>query len=170
MQNRRGWLRLAGVSAIVALALGWASPAWAQNCPNCKTTSLFLPLSGLFFFSPTPIVPSGENGLLTGDVHVVARVEAVVGGQFLTDVYLNTAGVTGAGQTTGGMYIGTGSSKFVNVAYPPVPIIPPDPIHANFYLEAARRGGSVQLPLTFDLRFGTDGTLLASSTVSVTSD
>jgi hypothetical protein len=86
------------------------------------------------------------------------------------DVYLNMPGVTGTGQTTGGMYIGTGSNKFVNVAFPGDPIIPPDPIHANFYLEAARRGGSVQLPLTFDLRFGTDGTLLASSTVSVTSD
>ena len=125
MQNRRGWLRVAGVGAIVALALGLASPAWPQNCSKCKTTNLFLPLSGLFSWPGDPILPSGENVLLTGDVHVVARVEAVVGGQFLTDVYLNTAGVTGAGQTTGGMYIGTGSSKFVNVAYPPTPVIPP---------------------------------------------
>ena len=170
MQNRRGWLRVVGLGGIVALALGWASPAWAPNCSSCTTTNLFLPLSGLFFYPPFPIVPSGENVLLTGDVHVVARVEAVVGGKFLTDVYLNMAGVTGTGQTTGGMYIGTGSNKFVNVAFPGDPVIPPDPIHANFYVEAARRGGSVQLPLTFDLRFGTDGTLLASSTVSVTSD
>src|SRR5215469_11587307 len=170
MQNRRAWLRVAGVGAIVALALGLASPAWPQNCSKCKITNLFLPLSGLFSWPPDPILPSGENVLLTGDVHVVARVEAVVGAQFLTDIYLNMAGVTGTGQTTGGMYIGTGSNKYVNIDYPPTTVIPPDPIHANFSLEAARRSGSVQLPLTFDLRFGTDGTLLPSSTVSVTSD
>src|SRR5215831_18253291 len=103
MQNRRGWLRVAGIGAIVALALGLASPAWPQNCPSCKTTSLFLHLTRLFSWPGDPVLPSGEDVSLTGDVHVVARVEAVVGAQFLTDIYLNMARVTGTGQTTGGM-------------------------------------------------------------------
>ena len=169
MQHSQNWLRSAGIGAVVVLALSWGSPAWAPACPVCKTTNLFLTLSDVSFFPPVPIVPSGENVVLTGEVHVVTHVEAVVGGQFLTDLHLNMAGVTGTGQTTGNMYVGTGANKLVNVAFPGDPIVPPNPIRANFSLEPTNRGGSVPLPLTFFLVFGTDGTLLPSSTVSVSS-
>jgi hypothetical protein len=161
MQRRRYWLQSAGTGAVIILALSWASPAWAPQCPSCKTTSLFLSLSGLFFYPPGPIVPSGENVLLTGEVHVVTHVEAVVAGKFLTDIHLNMAGVTGGGQTTGNMYVGTGSSKLLNVVYPAGPVFPAGPIRATFSLEPTNRGANVPLPLDFALIFGTDGTLLA---------
>jgi hypothetical protein len=131
---------------------------------------LFLPLSGQIFWPGDPITPFGENVTLTGDVHVAARVVSVVGKQFLTDIYLNMAGVTGRGQTTRALYVGTGSNKFVNIAYPPDPVISPDPIHANFLLESTRRTGSIQLPLSFTLRFASNGTLLPSSTIVVSGD
>src|SRR6266478_6906092 len=131
-------------------ALSWASPAWAPGCPSCNTTSLFLPLSGLFFYPAGPGRP-GENVSLTGDVHVVSKVEAVVGGKFLTDIHLNMAGLTGTGQDTGAMYIGTGSTKFLNVAYPPSPVIPADPLLATFSIERTGRGASVPLSLKFAL-------------------
>jgi hypothetical protein len=126
-------------------------------------------LSDISLFPPTPIAP-GENVLLDGEVHVVAHVTAVVSGNFLADLYLNMAGVDGIGQTTGNKYIGTGSNKFLDVSYPPDPIIPPNPIRASFSLEPTNRGGSVPLVLDFSLRFGTDGTLLPSSTVMVASE
>ena len=170
MQNRRYWLQTAGVTAVVVLALGSASPAWAPNCSSCKTTSLFLRLSGISFYPPVPVVPAGENVLLDGEVHVVAHVTAVVSGNFLADLHLNMAGVDGIGQTTGNMYIGIGSTKFLDVAWPPGPIVPPNPIRASFSLEPTNRGGSVPLVLDFGLRFGTDGTLLPSSTVIVASE
>jgi hypothetical protein len=165
MRYRQSWLRAA--AAVVVLTVGWASPAWAQSCAVCKTTSLFLPLSGVFFYPPTPIIPQGENVSLTGKVHVVTHVVDVVGGNFLTDVYLNMAGVIGVGQTTRKMYIGTGSNKFLGVAIPTEPVIPPNPIRASFILEPTNRGGSVPLLLKFLLVLGTDGTLLPSSTVTV---
>src|SRR6266478_7662100 len=146
MRHRRYWLQSAGIGAVMILALSWASPAWAPGCPSCNTTSLFLPLSGLFFYPADPIRP-GENVSLTGDVHVVSKVEAVVGGKFLTDIHLNMAGLTGTGQDTGAMYIGTGSTKFLNVAYPPSPVIPADPLLATFSIERTGRGASV--PLSF---------------------
>jgi hypothetical protein len=48
MRNRRVWLRTAGMAAVVVLAFGWAAPASAAPCAMCKTTFLFLPLSGVF--------------------------------------------------------------------------------------------------------------------------
>jgi hypothetical protein len=167
MRYGQDWLRAAGVAAIVVLAVGWTSAAWAQSCAVCKTTSLLLPLSGVFFIPGNPVIPAGENVSLIGKVHVVTHVTAVVGGNFLTDIYLNMAGVKGVGQTTGNMYIGTGSNKVLNFAIPGDPIIPGDPLRAAFMLEPTNRGGSVPLPLTFRLVLGSDGTLLTSSTVMV---
>ena len=59
MRDRRGWLRTAGVGAVVVLAFGWMSPAWAPLCPSgcMRTTSLLLPLSGTFFYSRSPLFP-----------------------------------------------------------------------------------------------------------------
>ena len=108
MRYGQDWLRAAGVGAIVVLAVGGTSPARAQSCAVCKTTSLLLPLSGVFFIPGNPVIPAGENVSLIGKVHVVTHVTAVVGGNFLTDIYLNMAGVKGVGQTTGNMYVGTG--------------------------------------------------------------
>jgi hypothetical protein len=166
MQNRYR-LQAAAVAAVVVLALGWASPAWAPVCTGCTTTSLFLRLSGVAFYPPTPIIPAGENVALDGEVHVVAHVTAVVAGNFLADIHLNMAGLTGVGQTTGNMYIGTGSSKSLDVAYPPVPIFPPTPIRVSFSLEPTNRGGNVPLLVDLGLIFNTDGTLLPSSTATL---
>ena len=157
MRTRRYWLQAAAVTAILMLTTGWASPAWA-DCPTCKTTSLFLPVSGVFFFPPNPIIPAGEEVLLTGEVHVVAHVTAMVGGNFITDLHINMAGLVGTGQTTGNMYVGTGSNKFLDVAWPPHPVSPPTPIQATFSLESTNRGGSVPLLLDIALVFGPDGT------------
>src|SRR6202140_115023 len=68
MRYGRDWLRAAGVVAVVVLGIGWAAPAWAQNCKPCNTSFLFLPLAGVFFFPPSPVVPAGENVLLDGHV------------------------------------------------------------------------------------------------------
>jgi hypothetical protein len=89
-----------------------------------------------------------------------------VGSNQLFDAYLNMAGVDGVGQTSGSLYIGTGSNKFIGVQYPPIPITPAT-IVAIFNLEATNGCASAGLPVTFQLRFGSDGTLLAESTVSV---
>ena len=146
MRHSQNWLRSAAVAAAVVLAFSWTSPAWAPGCPECKTTSLFLTLSGVFFYPPIPILPSGENVSLTGEVHVVTHVVAVVGGNFITDVFLNIAGVTGIGQTTGNMYIGTGSNKLVNVAFPPRPVVPPIPIRAQLLPRTYQQGWQCAAP------------------------
>jgi hypothetical protein len=164
MRHGQDWLRPAGVAAVVVLALSWASPAWAPNCATCKMTGLMLRLSGTFFFPPNPVLPAGENVSLVGDAHVVTKV----GPNYVTEVYLNMAVVNGLGATTGNMYIGTGSNKFLGVQLIPNHY-PEGPIRANFTLEPADGSASVPLPLTFELVPGRDGTLLPSSTVRVTS-
>jgi hypothetical protein len=118
-------------------------------------------LSGTF--QGGPIFP-GEFVSLAGDVHVVTNV----GPNFVTDIYLNMAGVDGIGRTTGNMYIGTGSNKALAVQLVPNGY-PPSPIRANFTLETTNGLASVPLLLTFELMLGSDGTLLPSpsSTVSV---
>jgi hypothetical protein len=161
MRHRQHWLRRGGVLAVVVLAFGWVSPAWAPVCPGCKTTSLLLPLSGTFFFPPRPVFP-GENVSLAGDVHVVTHV----GPNFVADIYLNMVGVDGIGQTTGDMYIGTGSNKVLAVQLVPNGV-PPRPIRVNFTLETTNGLASVPLPLTFQLMLGSDGTLLPSPSSSV---
>jgi hypothetical protein len=120
-------------------------------------------LSGTFFYPPIPIFP-GENVSLAGDVHVVTHV----GPNFIADIHLNMAGVDGIGQTTGDMYIGTGSNKVLAVQLVPNGV-PPRPVRANFTLETTNGLASVPLPLTFELMLGSDGTLLPSpsSTVSI---
>src|SRR5205823_13902874 len=147
--------------------IGWASPAWAPPCASCKTSFLFLPLSDVFSYPAGPVVPAGENVSLDGHVLVVAHVESVVGGKFLTDIYATMAGVTGVGQTTKKVYIAVGFNKFLDVAYPADPIVPANPLLATFSIERTARGGSVPLPLTLNLALGGDGKLLPSSTVSV---
>jgi len=118
-------------------------------------------LSGTVSVPPIPVFP-GEVVSLAGDVHLVTNV----GPNFVADVYLNMAGVDGIGQTTGNMYIGTGSNKALGVQLVPNGF-PPRPIRANFTLEPTNGLASVPLSLTFQLMLGSDGTLLPSSTVSV---
>jgi hypothetical protein len=162
MRNRRDFLTGAGSVAIALAAVGWTRPAWPQACSICKTTSLLLPLSGALFLPPNPCVPAGENVSIAGDVHVVTKVRS----NQLFDAYLNMAGVDGMGQTSGSLYIGTGSNKFIGVQWPPDPITPAT-IVAIFSLEATNGCASVGLPVTFHLLFGSDGALLVDSTMSV---
>jgi hypothetical protein len=163
MRRRQHWLRAAGVGAVVALALGWASPAWAPPCTYCTTSGLMLPLSGLVFVPPNPCIgTAGESVSLVGDVHAVTKV----GLNFVADVHLNMAGVNGVGQTTGNMYIGTGSNRFLGVQLIPNQL-PGGPIRASFTLEPTDGCASVPLPLTFELVPSSDGTLQTSSTASV---
>jgi hypothetical protein len=162
MHNRRKFLAAAGSVGVAITALGWTRLAWAPLCPNCKTTSLLLPLAGAIFLPPNPCVPAGENVALAGDVHVVT----MVGVNFLTDVHLNMAGGQGTGQTSGDLYIGTGSQKFVGVQYPPNPLIPP-PLQATFTLETTNGCASLPFVVAFTAAFGSDGTLLPESTVSL---
>src|SRR5690349_19663392 len=116
MQHSENWLRRAGIGTGIVLALSWASPAWAPPCAYCKTTSVMLQLTGTSFVPPNPCVGAGGEGVsLAGEVHVVTKV----GLNFVTDVHLNMAGVSGAGQTTGNMYIGTGSNKLLSVQLTP---------------------------------------------------
>jgi hypothetical protein len=78
------------------------------------------------------------------------------------------AGVQGTGQASGNLYIGTGSQKFVGVQYPPGPIFPPGPIlPATFTLEATNGCASLPFVVVFTAAFGSDGTLLPESTVSL---
>ena len=164
MHNRRNFLAAAGSVGVAIAALGWTRPAWAPLCPGCKTTSLLLRFAGAIFYPASPIVPAGETVLLEGEVHVVAKV----GLNFLTDVYLNMAGAQGTGQTSGALYIGTGSQKFVGVQYPPAPIFPRGPVlPATFTLEATNGCASIPFLVTFTAAFGSDGTLLPESTVSL---
>jgi hypothetical protein len=147
----------------LVLAFGWASPAWAPPCTYCKTTSLMLQLTGTAFVPPNPCVgAAGESVSLAGEAHVVTKV----GLNFVTDLHLNMAGVSGVGGTTGNMYIGTGSNKFLSVQLTPNQF-PPSPVRADFTLEPTDGCASVPLPLIFELVPGSDGTLQTSSTVSV---
>ena len=157
---------LATVGLFLAMALGWASPAWAPLCTYCTTSGLLLslPSPSSVFVPPNPCVgATGESVLLAGEVHVVTRV----GLNFVTDVHLNMAGVSGVGQTTGNMYIGTGSNRFLSVQLTPNQF-PPGPVRANFNLEPTDGCASGSFSLIFELvPSGSDGTLLPSSTVSV---
>jgi hypothetical protein len=54
----RDWLRAVGVSAVVVLAIGWASLASAH-----KATSHFLNLSGVFFSSNNAIAATANTRL-----------------------------------------------------------------------------------------------------------
>jgi hypothetical protein len=152
---------------VVVLAFGWASPAWAPLCTYCTTSGLLLSLPSPSSVSvpPNPCVGAlGESVSLAGEVHVVTKV----GLNFVTDVYLNMAGVSGVGQITGNMYIGTGSNRFLGVQLTPN-LLPPGPIRANFNLEPTDGCASGSLSLSFELVPGSDGTLLPSSTVVVVS-
>jgi hypothetical protein len=111
MRDRRSRLRTAGVAAVVVLAFGWASPAWAPLCTYCTTSGLLLSLPSPSSVSvpPNPCVGAlGESVSLAGEVHVVTKV----GLNFVTDVYLNMAGVSGVGQTTGTCISGPGRTGF----------------------------------------------------------
>ena len=79
------------------------------------------------------------------------------------------AAVSGVGQTTGNMYIGTGSNRFLSVQLTPNHQYPGGPVRANFNLEPTDGCASGSLSLIFELVPGSDGTLLPSSTVSVRS-
>ena len=174
MRDRRNFLAAAGSVGVVITALGWTRPAWAPLCPSCKTTSLVFPLAGLIFFRPNPCVAAGEYVTLAGGIHVVA----VVGPNFVADIYLNTAGLQGTGQTSGGLYIGTGAQEFTDVQYPQGGgggagrVLP-----AAFTIKRTFGGiapgvdkmrcPSMPFFVAFTAAFSSDGTLLAESTVTV---
>jgi len=159
MAHRQNWLSVAGLAAVALIAFGWTTPAWAPTCWSCTTTSALLPLQGIFHVPPDPCVPAGENVPLAGEVHVVTKA----GPGVISQIHLNMAGVDGVGQTSGSMYIGTGSVNLVNV--PPEPCIT---VPANFTVETTNGCASVPLPATAELCYATDGTLLPqSSSVSI---
>ena len=162
MANLRNRLFVGSVIAAILAAFGWTTPAWAPapgTGGNSIVTSTKLPLSGIFRVPPDPCVPAGENVSLAGEVHVVTKVEPTI----IRQVHLNMAGVDGVGQTSGSMYIGTGSNKFVNLPSDPCITVP-----ANFTLETTNGCASVPLPVIAELCFATDGTLLPqSSSVSI---
>ena len=155
-------------------ALGWTRPAWAPLCPGCKTTSLLLPLARVIFFPPNPCVTTGEKVTFAGDIHVVTNV----GPNFVADVYLNTAGVQGTGQTSGGLYIGTGSQEFIGVQYPQSSGVGAGRVVPAAFTIKRTFGGiapgvdkmrcpSMPFFVAFTAAFSSDGTLLAESTVTV---
>lgn len=160
MNDRRSFLLTTGATAMTLARFGGTSPVLAATAAAFKTTSLLLPLSDVFFEPPNPCVAAGENVPLAGNVHVVTTFPPE---PFLrtVNIYLNMAGVQGTGQTSGSLYIGTGSNKLIGVAYPPEPFL------ANFALEPTDGCASVTLPLSFNLVFASDGTLLPESSVSV---
>jgi hypothetical protein len=156
-QNRRAFL-IRGAVAFALPGLGWASPASAA-CTICRTTSLLLPLSGIAFAPIEPCVPTGERVSLAGNLHVVTTVHE----NWVMDIHLDMAGVDGIGQTSGASYIGTGSTKFIDLQGGPEL----DAITTNFTLENTNRCASVPLPVTFQLSFGNDGRLLPESNASI---
>jgi len=162
MRKWRDMLIGAGAVVVAVVVCGWTSLAWAQGCATCTTTSLRLPLAGSIFLPGDPCLPAGENVALSGEVHVVTKVRP----NFTTDIHLNTAGVDGPGQSSGSLYIGTGSTKFINVQLPSDPCFP-IPLQANVTLEPTNGCASVPLPLALTLCFSSDGTLLPESTVVI---
>jgi hypothetical protein len=167
--HRHAWIGRAGIATMLLFALGGVMPAGAQEvAPSTKpvTTSLLLslPTGSIFSVSPGPCVPSGEQVSIAGDVHVVTLVRQGM----LMDIHLNMAGVQGTGQTTGNLYIGTGTQKSSNLGQPIGGLEGPEEVQPNFTLEHTDGCASDQFGLTFDLAFGSDGTLLPSSTVGVT--
>ena len=175
MSHPRNWLSVAGLIAVTVIAVGWATPSWAVEfpaCPGCRTTSLLLSLAGNFQQPGDPCNPEGESVALAGEVHVVTQIVGQVGvpptGTFVTNVYLNMAGVQGTGQTSGDLYIGTGGGQnFRGVQYPVSPISPSPLIPAIFTLEPTNGCASVPLPVEFRAVFDSDGTLLPASTVTL---
>ncbi len=163
MRNVRGWLRVGALAAVAVLSFGWASPVWAPTCPSCAITNVKLPLADTFFFPPAPCVTTGEDVSLTGEVHVVTVAGPDSTGGLEANIYLNMAGVSGLGLTTRNMYIGTGANKFVVVTAAPGSA----DFSVLFTLESINGCGSVPLPLRFVLDFGSDGSLMGDSAVSV---
>lgn len=153
--------RLLALAAAGAMLLAAAGPAAAQSKPVTTSLILSLPAGSIFFIPPGPCVPVGEPVALAGDVHVVTKASQGL----VTEIHLNTAGMQGTGQSTGNMYVGTGSQKFTNLSNPPESDMP---VNANFTLEHTDGCASDSLGLSFDLGFASDGTLLASSIVQVT--
>jgi hypothetical protein len=162
MNDRRAFLLTAGSAALTLATVGWKSPALANSL--AKTTSLMLPLSGVFFYPPEPMAcTQGENVVLSGDTHVVT-VWPPEPFLRMVNVYLNMAGVQGTGLTSGSLYVASGATKFIGLEFPPEPDFTL-PVFANFLLEPTNGCASVPLPLNFELVFASDGTLLPQSSV-----
>ena len=148
--------RFIGVSLLVFTCL--ASSAHGDGPVLSNTT---LALAGDFFLPSDPCLPSGESVSLSGNVHVVTKVNPTT---FVGDLHLNMAGVTGVGQTSGDLYVGVGTSKSVGISLSPGP----NALTATFTLEPTNGCASVPLPLNFSLNFNSDGTLnVDASSVSV---
>lgn len=152
--------RFIGVSLLMFSCLATVA-AGDNQCPACVLSNTQLALAGSFRFPPDPCLTTGESVSLSGNVHVVTKVDPTT---FVGNLHLNMAGVNGVGQTSGDLYIGIGSNKRVGIAIPPGPKV----FTATFTLEPTNGCASVPLPLKFTLNFNSDGTLnAAASSVSV---
>lgn len=162
--DRHGRIGRTGIAAaLLLLGLGGAMPTSAQNVTSTKpvTSSVLLPVlasgpESTVVVSPGPCMPtvSTERVSLTGNLHVVTLVRQGM----LTEVHLNIAGVQGIGQTTGNLYIGTGSQK-LSYAATPIPVgnsslqLPP----ASFTLEHTDGCAADTLFVLVNLNFNTAG-------------
>lgn len=143
-------------------ALVWTLGAAGDNlCITCVSSQAQLALTGSFAFPPGLCAPAGELVPLSGNVHVITRVnpKSLVG-----NLQVSLAGVSGIGQTSRDLYIGVGTRKRVGIAVAPGL----NSFTADFTLEATNGCLSVPMPVKFALNFNRDGTLNASaSSVSV---
>ena len=154
-------LRRVGIiaAAFVAGIIGMAR----ADAAGVVTTSLLLPLRGMSLLPPSPCVPTGEQVALSGYVHAVTAVfpPNPVMPQKTVSVFLNTADVTGTGQSTGNLYLGTGAFQQPNIVFPPSPVSP------SFQLQGTDGCMSTALPVTVTLVFDASGNLLPASTAKL---
>lgn len=155
----RNWV-LGG--ALVLPALVWTLAAAGDNlCITCVSSQAQLALTGSFAFPPGLCIPAGELVPLSGNVHIITRVNPK---SFVGNLQISLAGVSGIGQTSRDLYIGVGTSKRAGTAIPPGR----NTFTATFTLESTNGCASVPLPLKFTLNFNGNGTLNGTaSTISV---
>jgi hypothetical protein len=111
--------------------------------PRPQDDELLAAAFGLVLYPLNPCITAGEDVPLAGDTHVVTQV-----GPTTLDIYLNMAGIQGTGETSGSLYIGTGSAKVIGLQHPPSPCFP---VAASFTLQATNGCADVPLPLLFQL-------------------
>jgi hypothetical protein len=110
-----------------------------------------------------PALVGGASAVRAADTTCSSTLTGTIDGNVVVP---DGASVLGTGQTSGNLYIVTGSTKFIGLQFPPGPVVP---VVANFMLETTNGCASVPLPLSFGLSFASDGTLLPESSVSIAS-
>lgn len=148
--------------ALVLAALVWAFGAAGDNlCLACVSSQTQLALTGSFAFPPGLCLPAGELVPLSGNVHVITKVNSK---RLLGNLQLSMAGVSGIGQTSRDLYIAVGNNKRTGIAVAPGL----NSFTTDFTLEPTNGCASVRLPVRFTLNFNRDGTLnSAASSVTV---